>query len=331
MSISDKEIENILKNNNIRKDTYKLIKNKDIIQDLATEYGNVLNRTTIIKILHVLKEDYGVPNQTSISTFKRFTVNILKIFEEVPIFFEKEGEKIERYVSTYTVVSPYEIALSLLSRSFLSHYSGLHVHDLTLNNPKDIYINKEQSKKPRDSRNAKLTQGKVNYAFSKPMRRTKSIYNFNYKNTFYRVHVLNTKNTNNTGIIKKNPIGFSKSVYVTNIERTLLDSTTRPQYSGGPQEVATAYQNARKTININLLKQYLEKFHYIYPYQKSILFYLKSANYSQKSLDIFNELIKKSADKDILFYLDYQILHKSLDEKIGIYYPQELKVEDTIL
>ena len=49
MSISDKEIENILKNNNIRKDTYKLIKNKDIIQDLATEYGNVLNRTTIIK------------------------------------------------------------------------------------------------------------------------------------------------------------------------------------------------------------------------------------------------------------------------------------------
>ena len=28
MSISDKEIENILKNNNIRKDTYKLIKIK---------------------------------------------------------------------------------------------------------------------------------------------------------------------------------------------------------------------------------------------------------------------------------------------------------------
>ena len=104
-----------------------------------------MNRTTIIKILHVLKEDYGVPNQTSISTFKRFTVNILKILKKFQ-FSSKRRRKIERYVSTYTVVSPYEIALSLLSRSFLSHYSGLHVHDLTLNNPKDIYINKEQSK-----------------------------------------------------------------------------------------------------------------------------------------------------------------------------------------
>ncbi|MGS4180402.1 hypothetical protein ACEUUV_11900, partial [Staphylococcus pseudintermedius] len=237
----------------------------------------------------------------------------------------KKGEKIERYIPTHIIVSPYEIALSLLSRSFLSHYSGLYVHDLTLNNPKDIYINKEQSKKPRDSNNAKLTQGKVNYAFSKPMRKTKSIYNFNYKNTLYRVHVLNTKNTDNTGVIKKKPIGFSKSISVTNIERTLLDSTTRPQYSGGPQEVATAYQNARKIVKINLLKQYLDKFNYIYPYQKSILFYLKAADYSQKSLDVFEWVIKRSADKDILFYLDYQILHKSLDEEIGIYYPQELK------
>ncbi|MFB3176135.1 hypothetical protein PF220_12280 [Staphylococcus pseudintermedius] len=328
MPIADNEVKNILKNHNISKDTYKLIKNKDIIQDLATKYGNVLNRTTIIKILHVLKKDYGVPNQTSISTFKRFTVNILGIFEEVPIFFEKKGEKIERYVSTHTTVSPYEIALSLLSRSFLSHYSGLYVHDLTLNNPKDIYINKEQSKKPRDSNNAKLTQGKVNYAFSKPMRKTKSIYNFNYKNTFYRVHVLNTKNTDNTGVIKKKPMGFSKSISVTNIERTLLDSTTRPQYSGGPQEVVTAYQNARKIVKINLLKKYLDKFNYIYPYQKSILFYLKYADYSQKSLDVFEWVIKRNDDKDILFYLDYQILHKSLDEEIGIYYPQELKTKN---
>lgn len=328
MSLSAKEVEVILKNNNLRKDTYKLVENRDIIQQLAMDSGNILNRTTIIKLLHVLKEKYGVPERTSISAFKRFTVNVLGIFEEVPIFFEKEGERLERYVATYTSVSPYEIALSLLSRSFLSHYSASYVHDLTLNNPKDIYINKEQSKKPRDTKNAQLTQGKVNYAFSKPMRKTKSIYNFNYKNNFYRVHVLNTKNTNNTGIIKKKPIGFSKSIPVTNIERTLLDSTTRPQYSGGTQEVASVYRNAREAADISLLKQYLEKFNYIYPYQKSVLFYLKSIHYPQRSVDIFNQMNEKSPNRDILFYLDYQIIRKSLDEAIGIYYPEELKVED---
>ena len=328
MPISDKEIDVILKKNNLRKDTYKLIENRDVIQQLAMDSGNILNRTTIIKLLHVLKEKYGVPERTSISIFKRFTVNVMGIFEAVPIFFEKEGERIERYVATYTSVSPYEIALSLLSQSFLSHYSASYVHDLTLNNPKDIYINKEQSKKPRNTKNAQLTQGKVNYAFSKPMRKTKSIYNFNYKNSFYRVHVLNTKNTNNTGVIKKKPIGFSKSISVTNIERTLLDITTRPQYSGGTQEVISAYQNACEAADVSLLKQYLEKFNYIYPYQKSILFYLKSTNYPQKSVGIFHKMNAESPNRDILFYLDYQIIRKSLDEAIGVYYPEELRIED---
>lgn len=327
MSLSRMEITEILVHNNLRRDTYKLIENKEIIQQLAMEYGNVLNRTSIIRLLRVLKDKYNVPERTSIYSFKKFTVDILKIFEEVPIFFEKEGEKIERYIATYTPVSPYEIALSLLARSFLSHYSAMYVHDLTLNNPKNIYINKEQSRKPKNAKNSQLTQGKVDYAFSKPMRKTKTIYNFNYKNNFYRVHVLNAKNTNNTGVIKKKPVGFSKAISVTNIERTLLDSTIRPQYSGGPQEVADAYQNAYKIADISHLKEYLKKFDYIYPYQKSILFYLTIAEYPKENIDIFKEIDKRSPNKDILFYLDYQIINKALDKEIKLYYPTELKLE----
>lgn len=330
MRLSEKKIKDILEKHNLRKDTYKLIENKEIIQQLAMDFGNILNRTTIIKLLHILKENHGVPARTSISTFKKFTVDILNIFEEIPIFFEKEGVRIDRYVARYTTVSPYEIALSLLSKSFLSHYSALYVHDLTLNNPKDIYINKEQSKKPRDTKNAKLTQGKVNYAFSKPMRKTNTIYNFNYKNNFYRVHVLNTKNTNNTGITKKKPIGFSNSIYVTNIERTLLDITTRPQYSGGTSEILSAYNNARESADITLLRKYLEKFDYIYPYQKSIIFYLNLSKFPQKSIEIFNEIEEKSPDRDIIFYLDYQIINKVLDEKTNVYYPAELSLENRL-
>lgn len=326
MPLSEDMVSEIVRENKLRKDTYKLIENRDVIQTLGMENGNILNRTTIIKILRILKAEYGVPERTSISIFKRFTVDVLRLFDEVPIFFEKEGERIERYVATYTSVSPYEIGLSLLSNSFLSHYSALYVHDLTLNNPKDIYINREQSKKPRDKKNAHLTQGKVNYAFSKPMRATKSIYNFNYKGDFYRVHVLNAKNTNRTGIVKKKPIGFSKPISVTNIERTLLDTTTRPRYSGGTKEVAAAYQYAEGSVDVSLLEKYLKKFDYIYPYQKSILFYLKFANYPQKAIDVFNKMNEESINRNILFYLDYQIVSKVLDEEIGVYYPAELSI-----
>ncbi|HSH51064.1 MAG TPA: hypothetical protein VK982_04990, partial [Bacteroidales bacterium] len=89
MALSKNEIQGIIKQNKLRKDTYKLIENRDVIQKLAMKTGNILNRTTIIKILRVLKTEYGVPERTSISAFKRFTVDVLKLFDEVSILFEK--------------------------------------------------------------------------------------------------------------------------------------------------------------------------------------------------------------------------------------------------
>src|SRR5699024_7077539 len=147
------------------------------------KYGNILNRTSLINMLKILKEKHHVPERTSISLLGHYLQNILQLFTEIEIYSEKKGEKVTRYISTYIEVTPYEIALSLLSNSFLSHYSALYVHDLTINNPKDIYINREQSKKPVNKENAKLTQRKVDYAFSKEMRRTTDIYTFVYQGT----------------------------------------------------------------------------------------------------------------------------------------------------
>ena len=95
--------------------------------------------------------------------------------------------------------------------------------------------------------------------------------------------------------------------------------------------MASAYQNAREAADILILKQYLERFNYIYPYQKSILFYLKSTKYPQKSVAIFNQMNEDSPNRDILFYLDYQIIRKSLDETIGVYYPAALRIDDDII
>lgn len=211
--------------------------------------------------------------------------------------------------------------MSLLSNSFLSHYSALYIHDLTINNPKEIYINREQSKKPIDRENAKLTQRKVDYAFSKEMRQTNDTYTFYYGGIHYTAHVLNSKNTNKTGIVRVKPLGFSKKVQVTNVERTLLDATIRPRYSGGSLEVIEAYNAAKPVLSVPKIAHYLEKFDYIYPYEKSILFYLKNTNYPKIDLAVLEDMLDKNPHKEIKFYLDYQLVQKKEDKDIGIFYP----------
>jgi predicted transcriptional regulator of viral defense system len=324
MSLSCKDIDSILVENNLKKDTFRLIKYSDEIKIQAEKFGNILNRSTIIEILRNLKNDQKVIDRTSNSTFVKYMVDILGRFEEVIIFDEKRGHTLVRYVATYTKVSPYEIALSLLSKSFLSHYSSLYINDLTINHPKDIYINKEQSKKPITNGSAEISQGRIDYAFSKKMRSTTMIYNFQYQGEFYRVHVLNSKNTNNLGVVSKQPIGFSKKIKVTNLERTLIDIVVRPKYSGGVQEILESYIRAKNQIDIDKLVHYLKKFNYSYPYYKSILFFLEYAGYDSNSIMEFREKYIGNKSNNVNFYLDYQIANKKLNKNIGIYYPQFL-------
>lgn len=328
MTLTKMEIEKILESNGLKKDIYHLIKYSDEIKELAIKNGNILNRTTIINILNKLRSEDKIIQSTSISNFLRYAVDILGLFEEITIFDERKGETLSRYIATYTKVSPYEIALSLLSKSFLTHYSALYINDLTINNPKDIYINKEQSKKYiNSSKNIKqITQGRVDYAFSKKMRSTSTIYNFNYHKEFYRVHVLNSKNTQNTGVISVKPIGFSKQIEVTNVERTLIDVVVRPKYSGGVKEILESYIRTEGKVNIDKLLDYLDKFDYAYPYHKSILFFLKYAKYDEK--DIAKIILRYNDDprNKIKFYVDYQIVNRKLDEETGVYYPKILDV-----
>ncbi|MDH6365657.1 putative transcriptional regulator of viral defense system [Enterococcus sp. PF1-24] len=322
MVLNTASIHSTLNEYGLKNDTYNLIKYSDEIKDKAVETGNILNRSTIIQILNDLKIENKISNRTTKSLFVTYMVNVLKLFEEMTIFDEKRGTTLTRYVATYTPVSPYEIALSLLSKSFLSHYSSLYVSDLTINNPKNIYINKEQSKKNISNNQNKISQGRIDYAFSKKMRSTTMIYNFQYHQEFYRVHVLNSKNTNNTGVVYRQPINFSKKIRVTNIERTLIDIVVRPQYSGGVQEILEAYIEAKEYIDINKLIAYLKKFDYSYPYYKSILFFLKYASYDLDQIETFEQnFILNSIENDVNFYLDYQIINKKLNKEIGIYYP----------
>lgn len=100
-----------------------------------------------------------------------------------------------------------------------------HLHALTAHPSNTVYVNFEQSAKRRSGQ---LSQESVDRAFANRQRRTN--YIFAYRDT--EIAILSGKQTGRLGVIKKQTSG-GDSVDVTNIERTLVDITVRPDYSLG--------------------------------------------------------------------------------------------------
>lgn len=279
--------------------------------------GHVLSRINLIEILNqlkgerILKKSYG---------YEIFVSTLIDLGVLKKIKFTLPNHSLTfRYVlimGLSTPVHPFELALSLLPNSYLSHYSALFLNDLTNNVPKEIFINREQTKKPVDPENI-LTQKKIDYAFNRPMRKTNQIAIFHYQNKEYFVHMLNGKQTNYLGVVRKKTPQLSNKVRVTNLERTLIDSVVRPNYCGGPEEIMGAFERAAEDISVNRLVGYLEKLEYKYPYQNSIAFYMMANDYKKNSL----KLVEDQINHEFIMYIGYQLLNKKLHSRSNVYYP----------
>lgn len=204
----------------------------------------------------------------------------------------------------------YNIALTIKKDGYLSNYTAMALHELTLQIPKSIYISFLKS----DNRIAHkdtgfLTQTAIDKAFSKKQRQTSEIYKSEQDN--YRIYLIQKNfTTDNVGI------KTSKGLRYTDLERTLIDIAIRPAYSGGVFEVLDAFLAAKKEVDLVKLENYLTRLNYIYPYHQLIGFYLDKANFKQ-NLNLFQNKIS-----DYNFYLTYNISNKEFDQKWKIYYPK---------
>jgi predicted transcriptional regulator of viral defense system len=192
----------------------------------------------------------------------------------------------ERYGSlvryAWRDVSPFQIALSLRTRSYLSHGTAVFLHGLTDQNPKTIYVNREQSPKPRPR---SMTQEGINRAFSGRQRKS----NYIFLSDGRRFILISGKNTANLGVEKmKDPT--NATVEVTNIERTLIDITVRPEYAGGVYQVLAAYQAAKEKVSATGLMGILKKLDYAYPYHQAIGCYMQKAGYTESEYSTFAKL-----------------------------------------
>lgn len=110
------------------------------------------------------------------------------------------------------------------------------------------------------------------------------------------------------------------SVDVTSLERTLVDSTVRPGYSGGVPAVLQAFRLARDRISVTKLLGILRKLDYTYPYHQSIGFYLERAGYTEADQTLVKELGAKFD-----FYLSHGLNNPAFDPNWRVFFPKRLK------
>ena len=179
--------------------------------------------------------------------------------------------------------SIFEIALSIRSKAYLSHYSSVFLHGLTQQIPKTIYVTFEQSQKiDTQSERSPMEQSAIDQAFSKPQREPSHFYSY----LDYRIVPHNGMFTKHAGVSRLDS-HFGQNILITNLERTLIDIAVRPSYSGGINVVLTAYREAKNSLSVNKMSALLSRINYKYPYHQAIGFYLEKAGFKESQINSF--------------------------------------------
>ncbi|RYD98254.1 MAG: hypothetical protein EOP54_08140 [Sphingobacteriales bacterium] len=268
----------------------------------------VFSAHQIDEILNENRQDWNLPQSMNLDKFieKGLESNL---FNEVVLNFVGSLDKRKLYA--VDEASVLEIALGVRTKTYLSYFTAVYLNGLTNQLPKTVYLSFEQSVRYQFEIDNNLTQESIDSAFAKPQRRSNTFAIYND----YTILLHSSKFTDRLGIYTSPGTGLT----ITNIERTLIDITVRPDYSGGVSTVLEAYRNAKERVSINKLISYLKAMKFIYPYWQVVGFYLEHAGYDKSKLDVFYDNIS-----EFRFYLAYQMNAVKYDLYWKVYYPAGL-------
>lgn len=268
----------------------------DIVSYFDAHPKQVFGHKELAAILSHERDFWRLAQRTNTQEFIRFLMDKSKLKRLVFPFPDRSET---RYVWGERPLL--EVLLTLKNDSYFSHYTAVRMHGLTEQVPKTIYLNHEQKPKSKGSDQPNLEQDQIASAFSRPPRISQNAIDFEG----FRICMINGMHTKSLGVVHEDVSYESETkvnVRLTNIERTLIDITVRPVYSGGLFEVAKAFRMAKDEVSVNALAAMLRKLNYVYPYHQAIGFYLERAQYKSSLIDLL-----RTFPMEHDFYLAHQM------------------------
>lgn len=284
---------------------------KNILKALSNVQPHIYTANVLKKLLNNGRKRWELPQST---TLRKFT----NALEEEDIIFramlEIGGVSYDFY---FLPESPaFYILNQLLTGSYISHSTALKLWGLAGDaNDNRIFLTKEQHASEFKGSRGMLVQSGIDSAFSKPQRQSNTTADWIDDQ---QVVLLKGKFSDELGVGECD-INKKESIFITDLERTLIDCIVRPAYGLGSSQMLEAFRLAREKnkISITKLLDYLDKLDYIYPYHQVIGYYLeKAGNYSMEEVNAFQI---KNFEFD--FYLDYGLVNPKYNEKWRLYHP----------
>lgn len=273
----------------------------------------VFRAPNLANILETKAEAWDLPISLTLNRFVNFLFKEGKLRQLQFKFLFQSATLFE-----WGDASIYEIAMAIRPKGFLSHLSALRYHNFSdqpgEGEEKIIYINDEQKEKSKSS--GALEQPRIDAAFKRPVRKS----NNHVEVKGYTFYQLSGMHTNRLGVIEVQEPNCPVPIRVTKPERSLIDATVRPIYSGGPANVLEAFRRASGEVDVEAMLAMLQELAFLYPYHQAIGFYLEQAGvYDASILNLFHKL-----PKDFDFYLDYQMEDFRYSRDWRLYYPAQL-------
>ena len=150
------------------------IAKSDIVKTFDDADERVFWPSDISRILEQNRAFWRLAQNTTTAKFLDFLLEKTNLhLEYLEPLNHPNVSGISRYV--WKEASAYEIALSMKRDAYLCHGTAMFLHGLTEQIPSRIYVNSEQSPKPKSGH---LTQEGINRAFAGKQRESQFIFKF---------------------------------------------------------------------------------------------------------------------------------------------------------